>query len=234
VTRAGALIVDFDGTACSVDVGAVLLDRFGRPGWREYDLAVDRGQIGLRQALREQAAMLGGDPEEMVDYAVEHCRLEATFAGFVAWSEERGLPLTIVSDGFAFYIPPILSAAGLERVPVITNEILFDSDGSPPTLTYPSGHPECVGCGTCKMRAVLSARERHGPVAFVGDGLADRYGALYSDVVFAKGHLMTICERDGVPFVPWDTFDDVRSTLESLEETPGALAPERCPGWREP
>ena len=230
MAKVGALIVDFDGTACSVDVGGALLDRFGDPGWAEYDLAVDRGEIGLRHALREQAAMIHGDLEEMVAYAVEHCPLDATFARFVAWAEEQELPLTIVSDGFALYIAPILSAAGLERIPVITNEIRFDGDRL--RLLYPSGHPECVGCGTCKMRAVLGAREQRGAVAFVGDGLADRYGALYSDVAFAKGHLVTICEREGVPFVPWETFDDVRSALESPEALPGPVAPERCPGWR--
>jgi 2-hydroxy-3-keto-5-methylthiopentenyl-1-phosphate phosphatase len=227
----GALIVDFDGTACSVDVGEVMLDRFGEPGWAEYDLAVDRGEIGLRQALGKQVAMLHAGLEQMVAYAVEHCPLDPTFARFVSWAEERELPLTIVSDGFALYIDPILSAAGLKRIPVVTNEIVFD--GSLPRLVYPSGHPECVGCGTCKMRAVLSARERHGAVAFVGDGSADRYGSLYSDVVFAKDELVDICDREGVPFVPWETFDDVRSELESLEELPGALAPERCPGWQD-
>jgi 2-hydroxy-3-keto-5-methylthiopentenyl-1-phosphate phosphatase len=82
------------------------------------------------------------------------------------------------------------------------------------------------------MLAAQRARERYGTVAFVGEGQSDRYGALYSDVVFAKDALVAICERDGVPFVLWRTFDDVREALESMRELPGPVGPERCPGWQ--
>ena len=232
MTAVGALLVDFDGTACTVDVAEVLLARFGEPGWERYDEMVDRGEIGLREAARIQSSMLHSTPEEMTAYAVEHGALDPTFAPFVAWAEACGLPLTIVSDGFGFYIQPILEAAGLERLEVVTNQLVFDGGG--PALRHPDGHPECVGCGTCKMLVALRARERSGSVAFVGEGQSDRYGALYSDVVFAKDRLAEICEADGVPFLPWRTFDDVREALESMETPPGAVDPERCPGWRSP
>jgi 2-hydroxy-3-keto-5-methylthiopentenyl-1-phosphate phosphatase len=54
--------------------------------------------------------------------------------------------------------------------------------------------------------------------------------ALLAD--FAKGALVEICEQGGVPFLPWETFDDVRQALESLGTLPGALGGPRCPGWR--
>ena len=38
----GAVLVDFDGTACAHDVAEHLLDAFGDEGWRDYDEAVDR------------------------------------------------------------------------------------------------------------------------------------------------------------------------------------------------
>jgi 2-hydroxy-3-keto-5-methylthiopentenyl-1-phosphate phosphatase len=91
-----------------------------------------------------------------------------------------------------------------------------------------------VGCGTCKMLVVLRSRERLGPVAFVGEGHSDRYGALYSDLVFAKKHLVDICKQDGIAFRRWDTFDDVRTGLEEATDLPGAVAPDTCPGWTWP
>lgn len=226
----GAVLVDFDGTACVADVSEVLLEEFGGPGWPLYDELVDRGEMGLREAAHHQVAMLRGSLEEMVSFAVRRCPLDPTFPTFVAWAEERGLPLTLVSDGFAFYLRPILEAAGLERLEVITNEL--DFSGSVPVLLHPNGHPECMGCGTCKMLAAQRGREGHGAIAFVGEGQSDRYGALYSDIVFAKKDLVPICERGGVPYLPWETFDDVRGALEEIEQLPGSLAPPRCPGWR--
>ncbi len=231
----GSIVVDFDGTACVVDVSESLLEAFGdeRIGgypWEWYGEMVDRHEMGLRDAAAHQAAMLAATREQMIEKAVAECPLDPTFEPFVAWAEERELPLTLVSDGFGFYIQPILEAAGLERLSVVTNGFVYGNGVR--TLQHPNGHPECVGCGTCKMLAVLRAREQYGPVAFVGEGQSDRYGALYADVVFAKDELVPICERDGVPSLRWTTFDDVRAELESLEEMPGAVTPQICPGWR--
>jgi 2-hydroxy-3-keto-5-methylthiopentenyl-1-phosphate phosphatase len=207
----------------------------------------------------------------MLVFALEHAELAPTFAPFVAWAEGRELPLVLASDGFAFYIRPILERSGLGHLEVVTNELVVrgedtaskedpeerwpgvrvlsaepqvESDRtltsgnermpapSSPVLRHPNGHPECVGCGTCKMLAAQWLREMQGPIAFVGEGQSDRYGALYSDIVFAKDALVEICEQDGVPYLRWETFDDVREALETTDPLPGPVGAERCPGWR--
>jgi 2-hydroxy-3-keto-5-methylthiopentenyl-1-phosphate phosphatase len=222
VLPVGAILVDFDGTACRHDVAEHLLVRFGEPSWPEYDDAVDRGEIGLRTAIAAQAGMLRATQDELLAHALAHCPMDPTFAPFVAWARAQGVPVTVVSDGFGFYIDPLLRAAGLEGLPVLTNTW---RDG---VISFDNGQGECVGCGTCKMRAV---REAPGPVAFVGEGQTDRYGALYADVTFAKDALPGYCERDGVPYVAWNDFDDVRAWLQMHDELPGPVAPVRCPGW---
>jgi 2-hydroxy-3-keto-5-methylthiopentenyl-1-phosphate phosphatase len=228
ITPIGAIVVDFDGTACSEDVVEVLLREFGDPSWMTLnDLMVD-GAIGLREGTGRQAELLTGTLEEMLAFAVERCPLDPTFAGFVAWTKSIGLPMTIVSDGFGFYIQPILETAGLGDLRVLTNELFFDPG---PKLRYPNGHPECVGCGTCKMLATQSARTGGRGVAFVGDGPSDRYGALYADITFAKGDLVDSCIRDGVPYVAWNDFNDVQRVLQSAGDPPGPVAPVQCPGW---
>src|SRR2546430_505055 len=109
------------------------------------------------------------------------------------------------------------------RAPIVTS-IVVDFDGTiceqdvseellpggpAAGFRFGNAHPECVGCGTCKMQIVQRSRA-NGPVAFVGEGHTDRYGALFADVVFAKKDLPGICRADGVPFIAWETFDDVR------------------------
>ena len=222
-----AILVDFDGTACTADVSEALLEAFGEPEWIGVNDAIERGEIGLRDGARRQAEMLGAPLYGMIEFAIGNCPLDPTFPAFVDWTRDHGLPLQIVSDGFGFYVRPILEAAGLAGLDVRTNEL----DGAK-RFSYPNAHPECVGCGNCKMLAAERTRELYGPIAFVGEGMSDRYGALYSDLVFAKKELPPICDADGVPYLPWETFDDVRQALEGMEGVPGPVAPPRCPGWR--
>jgi 2-hydroxy-3-keto-5-methylthiopentenyl-1-phosphate phosphatase len=233
VLPVGAVLVDFDGTACLHDVAEHLLMAFGEDSWLTFDEAVAGGEIGTRDAISAQAAMVRGTTEDLVAYSVAHCPMDPTFAPFARWLRTAGVPVALVSDGFGFYIEPILRAAGIDGITVITNR--WDKRGDlPARMSYVSGHPECVGCGTCKMQAVLRYQDQHGLVAFVGEGASDRYGALYADIVFAKDVLPSYCRADGVPFLEWTDFDDVRRALEDAAELPGPVAPLRCPGWRLP
>jgi 2-hydroxy-3-keto-5-methylthiopentenyl-1-phosphate phosphatase len=227
-----SVLIDFDGTATIVDVTEQLLIAFGDPAWPTFDDAVDRGEIGLREAIQAQNAMLRADRYTLMAYALQHGSLDPTFEPFVRWLDANGVAVAIVSDGFAFYIEPILRAAGLGHLTVITNEQRW-RDGRADGLRFVNAHPICVGCGTCKMQAVQRYRER-GPVAFIGEGQTDRYGALYADVTFAKLALIDICTADGIPFVPWGDFDDVRRALETAATLPGPVAPVQCPGWTTP
>jgi 2-hydroxy-3-keto-5-methylthiopentenyl-1-phosphate phosphatase len=229
----GAVIVDFDGTICVHDVGVELVERFGADPSRsgplaEIDRAFDAGEIGLRDVLLAEAASLGGSDRELVAFALDHCPLDPTFAPFAAWVAAEGLPLAVVSDGFGLHVRPLLEAAGLAHLPVITN------DWESGRLVLPAAHPICVGCGTCKKLAVEQARQTYGRVVFVGDGVSDRFGARYADVTFAKNELAGHCRRESIPFLLYETFDDVRRALEELGTLSEPVGGEPCPGWREP
>ena len=229
----GAVIVDFDGTVCLHDVGVDLFERFGADPSRsealvEIDRAFEAGEVGLRDVLVAETASLRANDRDMIAFALDHCPIDPTFAPFAAWVTAEELPLTVVSDGFGLHVRPLLAAAGLAHLPVLTN----DWDGG--ILAFPAAHPVCVGCGTCKKRAVEQARDAHGAVAFVGDGVSDRFGARYADVTFAKDDLAEHCGRESIPFLPYETFDDVRLALEGLVTVSEPVDGEPCPGWREP
>ena len=218
-----SILVDFDGTACLHDVAEHVLIRFGAPSWPEADAAWERGEIGAPEGLRIQAANLTVGLDTLLEFSLEHCPMDPTFAPFVSWAQGEGVPVTLVSDGFGFYIEPLLAAHGIADVGVITNS--WDER----RMAFPNGHPECGNCGTCKMKAVLEAP---GPVAFVGEGVSDQFAALYADVTFAKDALVEHCRAGGVGFVPWQDFDDVRAWLESGRALPGPVSPVTCPGWK--
>jgi 2-hydroxy-3-keto-5-methylthiopentenyl-1-phosphate phosphatase len=225
-----AILVDFDGTASSVDVAEALLKRFGRPGWRELDIAVERGESTLASAIDGQASMLEATRQEMLDYVLSSHAVAPDFVDFCAWAESHGHEVAVVSDGFGIYVRPMLQAAGLGRLQVMTNQLARKASGW--GLEHPSSHPVCIGCGTCKMLAVTARQDAKDRVAFVGNGISDRFASFYADVVFAKDKLAEICLKEGIEFCSWQTFDDVRRTLEALPAAPAAKqVPAQCPGW---
>jgi 2-hydroxy-3-keto-5-methylthiopentenyl-1-phosphate phosphatase len=230
----GAVVVDFDGTACRHDAAEHLLERFADARWRDLDAAWERGEHGSRETILAQDAMLAADRSTMIAFVTEHCPIDPTFGPFVAWLAADDIPVIVASDGFGFYIEPLLDRHGIRGVEIVTNEQRWDTDGKPDGMRFVAGNAACIGCGTCKMQAVERARTAHGPVAFVGEGPSDRYGALYADVTFAKDALVASCRSDGVPFLPWEDFDDVRRALETIDALPGPVAPLRCPGWTPP
>jgi 2-hydroxy-3-keto-5-methylthiopentenyl-1-phosphate phosphatase len=232
-TSIRAAVIDFDGTICPHDVSEELLAEFATPEWWEIDLEFQRGEIGSRECLVRQGALLSATKEAMLEFALDRFTPEPSFRPFVDWSRRAGVEVVVASDGFGFYVEPMLKAAGVEGVTIYANEVTL-GNGGPPRFSFPRAHPICVGCGTCKMLVVLRSRELGGPVAFVGEGHSDRYGALYADLVFAKKHLVDICMRDGIPFTLWQTFDDIKKALQGVEDLPGPVAPETCPGWTWP
>jgi len=77
---------------------------------------------------------------------------------------------------------------------------------------------------------VLDHRAR-GPVAFVGDGVSDRYAAVYADLVLAKDTLASYCTTYGLPFHGWETFGDVRAARGERRPHVAHGDPAACPGW---
>jgi 2,3-diketo-5-methylthio-1-phosphopentane phosphatase len=225
-----SVVIDFDGTICAEDVSYRLFETFARPGWREIDVEFERDEIGSRECITRQAELLEAGDDELRRFAVGRFAPVPSFEPFVAWAREAGVRLAVASDGLGSHVEPILRAAGIAGIEVFTNRVSVRSGTA--SFDFPHGHPVCRSCGTCKMGVVLAHRE-HGPVAFVGDGYSDRLGALYADVVFAKGHLAEYCSRERVPFLEWETFDDVRHALERSGGVPGPVEPARCPGWSE-
>jgi len=224
-----AIVVDFDGTVCPADVSEEILKAFAPREWWDIDLEFQRGEIGSRECLLRQTALLSGSQEDMLRLALEDFAVDASFPPLVDWARSRGIEVAVASDGMGFYVEPMLRAADVEGVAVLTNAVL--ARGPSEGFAFPNGHPVCQTCGTCKMRIVLDYRRRYGPVAFVGEGHSDRFGALYADVVFANKHLIEICRADRVAFIEWVTFDDVRAGLEGLRTIPAPVAPDVCPGW---
>jgi 2-hydroxy-3-keto-5-methylthiopentenyl-1-phosphate phosphatase len=220
-----AFLVDYDGTICRVDVLDVMLAEHGRPGWKAIDDLYMDGTIGSRTDLVELLPYLPADPAPLYATA-ERQQHDETFPAFVERARAVGADLEVVSDGYGFHVGHNLARIGVPDVPIMTARLTWSEAG--PTLEFPAGDPACHVCGTCKRRRVLAHQARGRHVAFVGDGMSDRYAAAYADTVFAKDRLVDVCTAAGIPFVPWRDFDDVSAWLAAVVADPGRLEPPRA------
>ncbi|HWP62102.1 MAG TPA: HAD-IB family phosphatase [Candidatus Binatia bacterium] len=226
-----ALLVDYDGTIATTDVGDVLMAAFIPGAWEAAAAAYDAGRAGSRSLMTLEMAVCRAGREEMLELALRQPH-DPTFAALVARARAAGAAVEVVSDGFGFYVRPNLERLGVGDVTIVTNDVVWRSGR--PAMVFPNGHPACFVCGTCKRRRVLAHQAVGRRVVFVGDGHSDRYAAGYADVVFAKGSLVGLCEANGWAYRPWATFRDVDTWLAGVVEAwrrdPAALpAPVRRP-----
>ena len=130
--RSRSILVDFDGTACSHDVAEHVMERFGDPDWRDLRRDVDpwrdrhaRLDPGAGRALRGDARR--ADRVRRSSTA----RWTRPSQGSSRGAQARDVPVTIVSDGLGLYVEPLLAAAGITGVAVITNDWAAGVDGVP-------------------------------------------------------------------------------------------------------
>ena len=201
------MFLDFDGTISTVDVGQHLLARAATPAWWDLHEQYERGEIGSRECLLDQWALVEGD-EPTLRALADEVALDAGFEPLVRDLRAAGADVVVVSDGFGFYVEQ--ACAGLD-LQVLTNAVDFAAGG----LLFP--HEDrccpCSTCGVCKQAPIKDARHHGRTAVLVGDGVSDRKAALLADVVFAKGVLADWCEAVGVECTRFETLDDVRHAL---------------------
>jgi 2-hydroxy-3-keto-5-methylthiopentenyl-1-phosphate phosphatase len=220
-----AVLMDYDCTICLASVSdEIMVENATSPAWREIDDAYVEGRMGSRENLELFMPLLPSDPAPV--YATAEAQPhDPHFPAFVAGARAAGVELEVVSDSFGSYIDHNLDRLGVTGIPVASARMEWP--GGEPRIGFPFGHPACFVCGTCKRERVRAYQARGFHVAFVGDGLTDRYAAAHADTVLAKDHLAAICEESGIPYLPWETFADVARWLEGTLADPAAFAPPR-------
>jgi 2,3-diketo-5-methylthio-1-phosphopentane phosphatase len=119
------IVCDFDGTACSIDMGSRVLDRFAGDEWRAIDRAYSANEIGSRLAYTKVAPLFRGSRDEMVEFVRSNAFLDPYFGEFYRFCRQEGYDLKIASDGLDFYIKTVLEKHGLADIEYYSNTATF-------------------------------------------------------------------------------------------------------------
>jgi 2-hydroxy-3-keto-5-methylthiopentenyl-1-phosphate phosphatase len=204
-----SLVLDFDGTITEIDLLDEISQRFGDPEiFRQLDESLDTGSLTLREVITREFAPVRAPLGDVVAWVLGHARVRRGFRELVELARRRGWAVLVLSSGFHELIEPVLAREGVE-VDVVANRIDPDPGG---WRVLWRDETVCAVCGeACKRRALPAA----GSIVYVGDGFSDRCAALAADRVFATRGLARYLEEQGVPYEPFEDFDDVAAALDA-------------------
>lgn len=203
---------DFDGTISVDDVTDSLLRRFGRDGWEALEDRWERGEIGSRECMRGQIALLDMDQAEL-DAHLATLEIDPHFGAFVAAARQRGMPVQVVSDGIDYAIHAVLQRHGLGDLPVLANHLVQTAPRRW-ELQAPWASAACErASGNCKCEQLARQRAVQGRVLFVGDGASDFCVAGKADFVLAKHKLIDYCEAHGIAHAAFTDFSEALALL---------------------
>ena len=196
---------DFDGTISTDDVTDSLLQRFGRDGWQALEDAWERGEIGSRECMKGQIALLDMGRDELDAYLAT-LPIDPHFPEFVRTALARGMPVQVVSDGIDYAIHKVLRRHGLGDLPVIANQLVQTGPRSW-QLHFPWASAACVrASGNCKCERLAEQRQRYDRVLYVGDSTSDFCVSGRADFVLAKYKLIGHCVAHGIPHAAFIDF----------------------------
>lgn len=207
---------DFDGTITQHDTLHLIVEEFGTRGlWDTIEPRLRSGEVTLEQAMEQEFATVRATREQVIALVLRHAGIRPGLAELVRWSRAEGHRFIVFSSGFRTVIQATLDHWGLGDLEVVSHEALFTDQGC--TLVWSDRGETCAECGRRCKRHDLRGRLRGERLVYIGDGVSDRCGAGMADVVFARAHLARDLPEDGVGFVPFEDFVEVREWLQASQ-----------------
>ncbi len=206
-----AVLTDFDDTAAVQNVAEMLLIQFGDPNWQRVRDRFRSGELTLKEYQEITFREIQADRAEMQSYVKANANLRPYFGELWSHCREREIPLAIVSQGLDFYIEALLEKEGFPDVPIYAVNTEFTPQGI--VYFYHHTNPGAERMGNSKGKIVDQYRERGHRVDYVVAGRSDFDAAERADVVFAHSVLAEECERQQIPFRPFQDFGDVLALL---------------------
>jgi 2-hydroxy-3-keto-5-methylthiopentenyl-1-phosphate phosphatase len=210
------VFTDFDGTITRTDIGDAMFKVFGNPEKSSEAFRENlEGKIGMSESWRRSCATVESLSRATFDSFV-HCQeIDGSFHRFERYCAEKSIPIHIVSDGFDLYIRHVLDREHLNHLPFYSNQLVIQADGTI-TPQFPYTDSECILCANCKRNHVVTKSGEENVIVYIGNGHSDQCSSRYADIVFAKGSLLTYCERENITYHRFETFDDVLSKFKSI------------------
>lgn len=203
------LVLDFDGTVTTRDIGDEVCGRFADPAWRAIDEAWVRGELSLPEAQQQMWALARCGRDEALQCAREVGALRPGLDAVLDALSGAGGAAWLASGGFDFYIEALLDGRLARFQRAYFNRARFVEGRV--AVEFPHAELACGRCAVCKGKVCDLARAAGARVIFVGDGASDRCAIGRADVLCAvEGSMLArACRERGADHVPIARLDEV-------------------------
>jgi 2-hydroxy-3-keto-5-methylthiopentenyl-1-phosphate phosphatase len=224
-----AIFTDYDGTITTKDTIDLMLDKYGAKDWYAVSRALDKKGANNIERMTAEFADFKITREKIRELIVAEVGIDETFKSFLAYARMRGWLVTVLSQGVRESVETIFGKYGIDGVEYHAN-CLCGEEGNL-HIAFPEKDSiiddGCHdNCGVCKSGHVRRAKRNGYTTVYIGDGITDRCPAAEADIVFAKKYLKKYMTQNNLPFVPFETFDEIEKALAERFPAENEVHPE--------
>jgi len=210
------IYIDFDGTITTKDIGEHMFLQFGDSDeckniiskWLE-------GELNSKEVWVQLCGTVKNFDDNEFEKFINTFSIDPFFLEFIDFSKNNNFQLTVLSDGLDFYIEKITKREKIDHLKIYCNKLTIDKDNNL-IPSFPHTDEECNKCANCKRNHILNSSSEEDITIYIGDGWSDTCAAEHCDFIFAKRSLLTHCEKTGLPYYSFKTFEDVQKVIEQL------------------
>ncbi|WP_088071829.1 2-hydroxy-3-keto-5-methylthiopentenyl-1-phosphate phosphatase [Gottfriedia luciferensis] len=208
------IFCDFDGTITEGDNIVNLIKEFAPPSARELTSEVLNGNISIREGVEKMFSTIPSTKkQEMTDYVISRTLIRDGFNDFIQFVNNQQVELKVVSGGLDFFVHPILKDY-LPTSAILCNRTDFTNQNVKIHWDYSCDENCQNDCGMCKPTVMRKFSNSDDFIIVIGDSITDLQIAKEADLIFARDFLKDKCEELSLPYIPFQNFNDIRSSLE--------------------
>jgi 2-hydroxy-3-keto-5-methylthiopentenyl-1-phosphate phosphatase len=216
--RKPVIFCDFDGTITINDNIVAIMKHFQPPGWDKLVERIVGREMSVKEGVGSLFSLLPSSRKaEIVGYAVNACQIRPGFAELLDFCRLHDIEFYVTSGGIDFFVYPALAPFAIKPDHIYCNAGNFEGEQVLIEWPHPCDENCHNNCGMCKTTIIRRFPRDQYKRILIGDSVTDFEGAKLADLVFARSHLVGLCEQLTLPFYPFETFFEI---IAKLEEQP--------------